>query len=137
MSHHQTVDCTAGNAFGEPYSFRGRDKLTFGKDTSGVNLVILHHPSISKQHAAIQFRQVKGSIDPWLMDLGSVNKTYLWSLEKVRSTAKLDSHIDLLVCSKGRPALVGGVSPDVCVRCNTFTRRARALQWYAHTQEVA
>ncbi len=75
----------AGNAFGEPYSFRGRDKLTFGKDASGVNAVILHHPSISKPHAAIQFRRTKGEVAPWLMDLESVNQTFLWSPEKVRA----------------------------------------------------
>jgi hypothetical protein len=80
--HH----CCAGNAFGEPYSFRGRDKLTFGKDGSGVNAVVLHHPSISKQHAVIQFRRAKGEVAPWLMDLESVNQTFLWSPEKVRNS---------------------------------------------------
>jgi pSer/pThr/pTyr-binding forkhead associated (FHA) protein len=48
-----------------------------------VNSVILCHPSISKQHAVIQFRRVKGAIAPWLMDLESVNKTYLYSVEQV------------------------------------------------------
>jgi FHA domain len=68
----------ADKEIGESYKFRGRDHLTFGKDTSGVNSVILNHPSISKQHAAIQFRRTAKGVHPWLVDLESVNKTYLY-----------------------------------------------------------
>ena len=52
-----------------------------GKDDRVCDILI-PHPSCSKQHAVIQFRKRKGSsglmeIKPYIMDLGSTNKTFL------------------------------------------------------------
>ena len=78
------------------YPFKNDESLPFvelhrkshfllGRDRKVVDIP-LDHPSVSKQHAAIQFRKVElerkdGSklkeIRPYLMDLESSNKTYL------------------------------------------------------------
>ena len=50
-----------------------------GRD-GAVNDLIITHPSVSKQHAVVQYRRVKGSggeVVPYLMDLGSVNGSFL------------------------------------------------------------
>ena len=39
--------------------------------------VLCLHPSVSSQHAVIQFRRVKGMIKPYIMDLKSRHGTYL------------------------------------------------------------
>ena len=48
-----------------------------GRDPA-VNDLVIGHASVSKQHAALQYRRVKGGeVVPYLMDLGSVNGTFL------------------------------------------------------------
>lgn len=87
----------AGQVFGEALTLRGRSCVRFGKDPS-VNGVVLQHPSISKQHAVIQFRRSKASpkVEPWIMDLESVNKTYLYATDLVWSS----SHVPLEIFFK-------------------------------------
>ena len=83
LRHRQHV--RAGQAFGEPLSLRGRSVMRFGKDAA-INGFVVHHPSISKQHAVVQFRRGKTQrVEPWLMDLESVNKTYLHVADAVRA----------------------------------------------------
>eukprot|EP01071_Lankesteria_metandrocarpae_P008327 Lankesteria_metandrocarpae@DN4938_c0_g1_i1.p1 len=47
-----------------------------GKDPRVADVLLLH-PTISKQHAVIQYRMVKGEVRPYLIDLGSVNGSFL------------------------------------------------------------
>ncbi len=48
-----------------------------GKDRKVADLPV-DHPSCSRQHAAFQYRTVKGrGVLPYIMDLGSSNGTYL------------------------------------------------------------
>lgn len=69
------------------YPFKGKDSLDpipiyrqsaylLGRDRTIADIPI-DHPSCSKQHAVIQFRRVKGSVHPHLIDLDSANKTLL------------------------------------------------------------
>jgi len=70
----------------EPYPLSRRSFYLLGRDRQ-VAHVPLDHPSCSKQHAVIQFRAVRVDDDesgqeravvkPYLMDLGSVNGTFL------------------------------------------------------------
>lgn len=47
-----------------------------GRDRRVVDIPV-DHPSCSKQHAALQYRLVQGSVRPYLIDLGSANATFL------------------------------------------------------------
>ena len=69
----------------EPLYLHRMDHYLFGRDVSIVD-VVCAHPSISKQHAVIQFRKTskadgnggqRVAIRPYLMDLGTVNGTFL------------------------------------------------------------
>lgn len=53
-----------------------RGYYLFGKDNRVVDILLLHE-SISRQHAVIQYRTVKGESKPCLMDLESTNGTCL------------------------------------------------------------
>lgn len=88
-----------------------------------MNSVILNHPSISKQHAVVQFRRVKGAIQPWLMDLESVNKTYLYSVEQV--PLLLCVHFSCVGAPLGDPGVSGfpsSASKQVFVLCLLYSR---------------
>jgi smad nuclear-interacting protein 1 len=39
--------------------------------------IVAAHESCSKQHAALQFREVNGAIRPYLIDVGSANGTFV------------------------------------------------------------
>lgn len=69
------------------YPFKGKESLDpipiyrqsaylLGRDRSIADIPI-DHPSCSKQHAVIQFRKVKGKVQPYIIDLDSANKTKL------------------------------------------------------------
>ncbi|KAH0481279.1 MAG: uncharacterized protein KVP18_003117 [Porospora cf. gigantea A] len=53
-----------------------KDHFLFGKDIRVVDVPCLH-PSISKQHAAIQFRLIDDVVVPYILDLESTNGTFL------------------------------------------------------------
>ncbi|KAM1025368.1 hypothetical protein ACFX13_039248 [Malus domestica] len=49
----------------------------FGRETRVADIPTFH-PSCSKQHAIVQFRRVEESqVRPYLIDLGSTNRTYI------------------------------------------------------------
>jgi len=62
-----------------------KSSFLIGKERRVCNIP-MHHPSISKQHAVLQFRQksvqaddgqTKATIKPYIIDLGSTNGTFL------------------------------------------------------------
>ncbi|KAJ9520161.1 hypothetical protein QJQ45_030085 [Haematococcus lacustris] len=70
---------------GEPLYLHRNDHYLFGREQKVVD-VLCAHPSISKQHAVVQFRLTtkpgpdgldQSAIRPYLMDLGTVNGTFL------------------------------------------------------------
>ncbi|KAI4369516.1 hypothetical protein MLD38_017949 [Melastoma candidum] len=74
-----------GEALNEPLYIHRQSCYLSGREMRIAD-VPMDHPSCSKKHAVIQFRQVekeqpdvmmKKQIRPYLMDLGSTNKTYL------------------------------------------------------------
>ncbi|GFR47615.1 hypothetical protein Agub_g9351 [Astrephomene gubernaculifera] len=69
----------------EPFHIHRMDHYLFGRDVSVAD-IITAHPSCSKQHAVLQFRLThkedelglsSAAIRPYLLDLGSVNGTFL------------------------------------------------------------
>jgi smad nuclear-interacting protein 1 len=68
-------DCSCGPPI---RLLRGRQTFwTLGKDKHRCHILAMH-PSISREHAAIQFRRtVKGEIAPYMVDLESSNGTWL------------------------------------------------------------
>lgn len=84
----------------EPYMIYRQSSYLFGRDRQVADIPT-DHPSCSKQHAAIQFREVeiedkstgmtKRVVKPYLMDLGSTNGTFL-------NNVKIDSerYVELL-----------------------------------------
>lgn len=72
-----------GEVFNTPIEIHGQSCYLFGRERRVVD-VRTDHPSCSKQHAVIQFRQVETEqldgtlskeVKPYIMDLGSANKT--------------------------------------------------------------
>ncbi|UVC50005.1 hypothetical protein MACK_003628 [Theileria orientalis] len=53
-----------------------REFYLIGKDDR-ITDISLYHPSISKQHAVIQYRQIEDEIIPYLIDLNSTNGTFV------------------------------------------------------------
>ncbi|PFH32765.1 FHA domain-containing protein [Besnoitia besnoiti] len=53
-----------------------RSSFIFGKDTRVADILLMH-PTISKQHAVLQFRKKLGDVSPYIIDLESTNGTYL------------------------------------------------------------
>ncbi|XP_030503978.2 FHA domain-containing protein DDL [Cannabis sativa] len=74
-----------GEALNEPLYIHRQSCYLFGRERRVAD-VPTDHPSCSKQHAVIQFRQVEKEkpdgtltkqVKPYVMDLGSTNKTFL------------------------------------------------------------
>ncbi|OWM88440.1 FHA domain-containing protein DDL [Punica granatum] len=74
-----------GEVLNEPLYIHRQSCYLFGRERRVADIPT-DHPSCSKQHAVIQFRQVEKEepdgmmsrqIKPYLMDLGSTNKTFL------------------------------------------------------------
>ncbi|KEP64720.1 UNVERIFIED_CONTAM: FHA domain-containing protein [Hammondia hammondi] len=53
-----------------------RSSFIFGKDNRVADILLMH-PTISKQHAVLQFRRKLGDVSPYIIDLESTNGTYL------------------------------------------------------------
>ncbi|CBZ52507.1 GM13279, related [Neospora caninum Liverpool] len=53
-----------------------RSSFIFGKDNRVADILLMH-PTISKQHAVLQFRKKLGDVSPYIIDLESTNGTYL------------------------------------------------------------
>ncbi|KAJ0101295.1 hypothetical protein Patl1_04272 [Pistacia atlantica] len=75
----------AGEVLKEPLYIHRQTCYLFGRERRVADIPT-DHPSCSKQHAVIQYRQVEKEnpdgtsskqVKPYLMDLGSTNKTYL------------------------------------------------------------
>ncbi|KAA0053098.1 FHA domain-containing protein DDL [Cucumis melo var. makuwa] len=75
----------AGEVLNEPLYIHRQSCYLFGRERRVADIPT-DHPSCSKQHAVIQFRQVEKEqsdgtlskqVRPYLMDLGSTNKTYI------------------------------------------------------------
>ncbi|KAL5802548.1 hypothetical protein ACOSQ4_030853 [Xanthoceras sorbifolium] len=75
----------AGEVLNEPLYIHRQSCYLFGRERRVADIPT-DHPSCSKQHAVIQYRQVEyekpdgtlsKQVRPYLMDLGSTNKTYL------------------------------------------------------------
>lgn len=60
----------------EPIPIYRQSAFLLGRDRSIADIPI-DHPSCSMQHAVIQFRKVKGKVNPYIIDLESTNKTKL------------------------------------------------------------
>lgn len=60
----------------EPIPLYRQSAFLLGRDRIIADVPI-DHPSCSKQHAAIQFRFVKGQCNPYIIDLDSANGTSL------------------------------------------------------------
>lgn len=74
-----------GEVFNTPIEIYRQSCYLFGRERRVVD-VPTDHPSCSKQHAVIQFRQVETEqhdgtfskeVKPYIMDLGSTNKTFV------------------------------------------------------------
>jgi smad nuclear-interacting protein 1 len=70
-----------GDEIAEALHIHDKSVYLFGRDKRVADIELLH-PASSKQHAVIQFRRTKsangqGLIKPYLMDLQSVNQTFL------------------------------------------------------------
>ena len=75
-----------GERIAETLHIHRKSAYLLGKDDRIVDIVLAHE-SCSKQHAVVQFRcietknaatgHIKSIIRPYIMDLGSVNKTFL------------------------------------------------------------
>lgn len=75
----------AGEVLNEPLYIHRQSCYLFGRERRVADIPT-DHPSCSKQHAVIQFRQVEKEqpdglllkqIRPYIMDLGSTNKTFI------------------------------------------------------------
>ncbi|KAE8677277.1 FHA domain-containing protein DDL [Hibiscus syriacus] len=75
----------AGEVLNEPLYIHRQSCYLFGRERRVAD-VPTDHPSCSKQHAVIQFRQVEKEqpdgtitkeVKPYIMDLGSTNKTFI------------------------------------------------------------
>ena len=68
--------CFKGEDLLQNYYLHRQSAFSIGRDDKVCDLVCAH-PSISKQHAVIQYRAMGEEVKPYLMDLGSTNKTFL------------------------------------------------------------
>ncbi|ESQ29748.1 hypothetical protein EUTSA_v10024125mg [Eutrema salsugineum] len=73
------------NGFREPLQLHRQSCYLFGRERRIADIPT-DHPSCSKQHAVIQYREVEKEkpdgmmgkeVRPYIMDLGSTNKTYI------------------------------------------------------------
>nr|CDS33735.1 Smad nuclear interacting protein 1 [Hymenolepis microstoma] len=87
IKYNEPEDARKPTQFWRLYPFKGNEALKvmhihrqsgylIGSDTRVVEIPMLH-PSISKQHAALQFRFTKGKERLYVIDLESTNGTYL------------------------------------------------------------
>eukprot|EP00923_Selenidium_pygospionis_P005129 GHVN01008600.1.p1 GENE.GHVN01008600.1~~GHVN01008600.1.p1 ORF type:complete len:385 (-),score=35.68 GHVN01008600.1:189-1343(-) len=73
-----------------------KDHYVFGKDRRVADIPLLH-PTVSKQHAVLQYREVRDDVRPYLIDLESTNGTFV-------NDKKIDScrYYELRECDKLR-----------------------------------
>jgi smad nuclear-interacting protein 1 len=93
-----------GKELVDTFALNARSCWLIGRDAAVVDL-LAEHPSISKQHAVVQFRYVEkrneygdklGKVKPYLLDLDSANGTLL-NKEQVPSRRYLEIvHTDVL-----------------------------------------
>lgn len=96
LKYHEPPEARKPTTGWRLYVFKGKEQVDllhihrqsaylFGRDRTVVD-VVLDHPSCSKQHAVIQFRQVhekneygdrKSVIKPFIIDLESTNNTHV------------------------------------------------------------
>jgi len=87
IKYNEPVEASRPNQRWLIYPFKGKDSLDpipiyrqsaymLGRDRTIADIP-LDHPSVSKQHAVIQFRKVKNEVNPYIIDLESANKTKL------------------------------------------------------------
>ncbi|VDL60382.1 unnamed protein product [Hymenolepis diminuta] len=87
IKYNEPEDARKPTQFWRLYPFKGNEALKvmhihrqsgylIGSDTRVVEIPMLH-PSISKQHAVLQFRFTKGKERLYIIDLESTNGTYL------------------------------------------------------------
>lgn len=93
LKFSEPLDACVPNIYWRLYVFKNDDIIEtlhihrksvylFGRDNQVAD-VVLQHPSCSKQHAVIQYRNTADklsgfvSVKPYLMDLGSLHKTFL------------------------------------------------------------
>ena len=74
-----------GDEVVDTYYIHRQSAYLVGRERLVADL-LLGHPSISKQHAVIQYRSVERKdggkeVKPYIMDLGSTNKTFLNGIE--------------------------------------------------------
>ncbi|XP_951926.1 uncharacterized protein TA15135 [Theileria annulata] len=74
-----------------------KEYYLIGKDHRIVD-INLFHPSISKQHAVIQYRHIEDQILPYLIDLNSTNGTYINDM-KLESSKYYELRYFLLIIS--------------------------------------
>jgi smad nuclear-interacting protein 1 len=71
--HWELFEFSAGSS--SPYHLHSQASFPIGQ--SPASSIPLSHPSISKQHAVVQFRSRKRHVLPFLIDLNSKHGTFL------------------------------------------------------------
>ncbi|CAG9322686.1 unnamed protein product [Blepharisma stoltei] len=74
--YHWRLFVYEGNNEKDPIDLHIKSSYIIGRDENIADILI-PHMSVSKEHAAIQFRKRKSHILPYIIDLESKNGTYL------------------------------------------------------------